>query len=706
MTYEEAQQKLERLKRQYRDIDPSLSEAERIRVEIDELEVRLATMSPNTIFSPPPVLHNLPRPDYGSFIGRESELEQIRQLLSPGHRSWIVTIDGIGGIGKSALALEVAHRYLHQYEQFLPEERFDAIIWTSAKQTVLTADGIRTRHHILHTLQDIYTAIAVALQREDINRASAKEQAQVVTHALTQQRTLLLVDNLETVDDEAVLDFLRELPSPTKAIVTTRHRIDVAYPIRLNGMSWEDTQALILQECDEKCVSLHDDDVRRLYDRTDGVPLALVWSIAQMGFGYSPQAVLTRLGQPTNDITKFCFEGAIERIKRTPAYPLLLVLSLCADSANREALGYAAELPKLDRDDGLVLLEKFSLVNKKGKRFWLLPLTKSYAAAEFQSFPGEERLRRKWIEYFRTLNDTYSSQYWNWRNYDWLMIEGKNILAIVDRAIDSNQGEIALPFARAVVQYLIRNALMHEIIEYGELLHDIADSLNDQATLAWICVHWLGWFYIDLGEPELSEKLTKQGLSLYQSLDDVRGICFTMSQLGRIFRLTGRFQEDEEICKKAMILAEQHSYGDGKASINFELGKLARDRCEWKKSKEYWEEAIKWCENPEGTADLDRSFLIVAQGNLGLVECELGNFQTGKELLKKSLKFFEGTAARVYEINLLWRLTLVEKNLGEYAEAVNYAQKVLLWAERFDMKRELDGSRTLLEELMKESGDF
>lgn len=64
----------------------------------------------------------------------------------------------------------------------------------------------------------------------------------------------MIVDNLETVDDEAVMDFLRELPAPTKAIVTTRHRIDVAYPVRLVGMPWEDAQALIEQECEKKGV--------------------------------------------------------------------------------------------------------------------------------------------------------------------------------------------------------------------------------------------------------------------------------------------------------------------------------------------------------------------------------------------------------------------------------------------------------------------
>ncbi|MCP4286977.1 MAG: hypothetical protein GY792_21445, partial [Gammaproteobacteria bacterium] len=300
------------------------------------------------------------------------------------------TIDGIGGIGKSALALEIAHRYLRNYDQIPLEERFEAIIWTSAKQTVLTAEGIVPRRQVLRTLDDIYTAIAVSLQREDITRARPEEQDEVVGNALMQQRTLLIVDNLETVDDEAVMNFLRELPAPTKAIVTTRHRIDVAYPVRLVGMPWEDAQELIAQECEKKGVSLNDDEIHRLYDRTGGVPLAIVWSIAQMGFGYGVESVLTRLGQPSNDIAHFCFEKAMGGIRGKPAHKILVTISLFTFEASREDLGYVAGLPDLDRDEGLVELEKLSLVNRKGSKYNILPLTKRYVLQDFES--GESGL--------------------------------------------------------------------------------------------------------------------------------------------------------------------------------------------------------------------------------------------------------------------------------------------------------------------------
>jgi len=241
----------------------------------DAIAERKLLPGPDTLAFPvpPQVYHNLPQPDYGTFVGREQEQAQIHRLLSPESRHFLVTIDGIGGIGKSALALEVAHRYLRDYDRLPLEERFEAIIWTSAKSSVLTADGIMPRQQIARTLEDIYATVSVTLERGDITRARSEEQDELVRKALTRQRTLLIVDNLETVDDERVNAFLRELPAPTKAVVTTRHRVDVAYPVRLTGMFKQEGLTLIARECDKKKSPLDRKKAEKLYRYTGGVPL-------------------------------------------------------------------------------------------------------------------------------------------------------------------------------------------------------------------------------------------------------------------------------------------------------------------------------------------------------------------------------------------------------------------------------------------------
>lgn len=423
--------------RQYGPTDSTRAEIARVTTELDRLCLTHLDKSFRTLcgldklpeVAPPRIYHNLPHPDYGQFVGREQELTKIHELLSPTNRHFLVTIDGIGGIGKSALALEVAHHYLRNAVTLPESERFDAIIWTSAKQTALTAEGQVQRKQALRTLRDIYTTVSITLEREDIIRARPDEQSELVRRALTQQRTLLIVDNLETVDDEDVLTFLRELPAPTKAIVTTRHRIDVAYPVRLVGMPQNDAKVLIAQECEKKGVALTDEQTHRLYNHTGGVPLALVWSIAQMGFGYGVDTVLHRLGHPSSDIARFCFEGSMKQIRGTGAHKILMALSLFLTDASREALGYVAgfEEDVIGRDEALVCLEKLSLIVKQGASFSVLPLVASYVLSEEPEFAEEvyKGLIEFWLQ-----TDTWSAV------QHWARLGAKAPLALADGLIE------------------------------------------------------------------------------------------------------------------------------------------------------------------------------------------------------------------------------------------------------------------------------
>src|SRR4051794_25212068 len=161
---------------------------------IADLERQLAEALPR---------HNLPPRDYERFVGRQKELDDVRKLLLPYPKSryHLVTIDGIGGIGKSALALETAYTLCEQYANLPESERFAAIVWVSAKRIYLTADGILERRQVFRTLDDLYAAIAEVFDYPAIIRAGADEQPRIVNAILREQRTLLILVNLETVDD-------------------------------------------------------------------------------------------------------------------------------------------------------------------------------------------------------------------------------------------------------------------------------------------------------------------------------------------------------------------------------------------------------------------------------------------------------------------------------------------------------------------------
>ena len=72
-------------------------------------------------------------------------MQDIRSFLSPRHRVGVVCISGGGGIGKTALALEVAHTCYEESASQPPEERFEAIIWATAKNVELLPGGLANR---------------------------------------------------------------------------------------------------------------------------------------------------------------------------------------------------------------------------------------------------------------------------------------------------------------------------------------------------------------------------------------------------------------------------------------------------------------------------------------------------------------------------------------------------------------------------------
>jgi LuxR family glucitol operon transcriptional activator len=411
----------------------------------------------NVVITTPPqiVYHNLPQPDYGHFIGREDEINQIITILRPYPYSQypIVTVDGIGGIGKTALVLEVSYKYLNN-DRTRINENFDAIIWTSAKRTVLTVDGVKQRQQTLRTLDDIYTTISIVLRSEDIIRARSEEQSELVRRALSKQRTLLIVDNLETVDDESVMTFLREIPAPTKVIVTTRHRIDVAYPIRLSDLPWSDARILIDQECKKKNVSLSESEMYTLYSRTSGVPLAIVLTVGKIGFGFSITDTLARLSNPENDIVHYCFSESVNLIRGKPAHQILMALSLFAKPANREILGYVAGLHEYDRDEALVTALKLSLINKKADKFYMLELTRIYCLHELENNSDyANSVIDRAVNHINELLRQTDQKYW-FQDQKIILEEGDNIISLFDWALVHNKIAIALSIIKYAVLHL------------------------------------------------------------------------------------------------------------------------------------------------------------------------------------------------------------------------------------------------------------
>ncbi|MEO1560517.1 MAG: NB-ARC domain-containing protein [Cyanobacteria bacterium J06632_19] len=257
-----------------------------------------------------PILQNLPAREYATFVGRDREVARLMELLSYGHSAHLISVDGIGGVGKTTMVVEVAYRCLKascninlNSTSNLPT--FEAIIFTSAKQNHLTCIGLLPRLIYQRTLRDICREITRIFEFTQINNLSLSEQIEIIHHKLSQTRTLLIVDNLETIENqEEVLSFLYDLPPTVKVIITTREQT-LFVPIRLNSLPKEHSLRLIQHEAKEKGVNLTSPQSQEIYEAVSGIPAAMIYAIGQMTAGYLFDDVLRLIKNPEGDIALF-----------------------------------------------------------------------------------------------------------------------------------------------------------------------------------------------------------------------------------------------------------------------------------------------------------------------------------------------------------------------------------------------------------------
>ena len=512
------------------------------------------------------IYQNLPQPHYVRLIGRDKEINKILDLLKihGESRFYVVAIDGLGGIGKSALALEVAYRLFEQSKRKdLPDsEKYDAIIWISAKQKILIGEGIINRPVFLNVVDDIYSCISVTLGHEDITRAKPEEQVELVKKILTQYRTLIILDNLETIDDQRIISFILEVPGPTRIIVTSRHQIGIGHPIRLTGMSKEDAISLINEECIEKNVQLDHQTKEKIFEVTSGVPLAIVWTIAQISFGKNHEFVVKELEKPTSEISQFCFESSVNIIRGSKAHELIMAMSLFPSGATRETLGYILDFNEdpLSRDDALYQLKRLSLIDFEDHRFKMLPLTKSFVLGEISknhNFLSE--IQRKYINFFcELIQKNIGLGYWDgrdaldsWACFGIITKEIENILSAIDMAVNLKDWRATRDLIIGIIHILWAMDLWKLRIPLSQQAITAVQNLGIKEDEGWLKVDALGFIYIAQGEYEEALKNIDAGYLIASEINSNDIIVLANCFKARINLRLHKYDEAERILKQA-----------------------------------------------------------------------------------------------------------------------------------------------------------
>ncbi len=189
----------------------------------------------------------------GDFTGREKELLQLSTFLASGERAAIISsIGGMGGVGKTTLAVEVAHRVAGRFPD-----------------GALFIDLLGFRQAPLSAEQALRQVLWAFDRLADLRTEERSQLLARYKRALAGKRLLLILDNAR--DRAHLTDLLP--PEPVTVLVTSRQRMALpgAVAIDLDVLSEEDAVTFlskIVGSIDQTCL-------RQLATACGCLPLAL-----------------------------------------------------------------------------------------------------------------------------------------------------------------------------------------------------------------------------------------------------------------------------------------------------------------------------------------------------------------------------------------------------------------------------------------------
>ncbi|WP_414542607.1 tetratricopeptide repeat protein [Nostoc sp. CCY0012] len=661
--------------------------------------------------------HNLPAPSCTTFVGREEEIARLLELLSPRHSAHLVSVDGIGGVGKTTLVLQAAYLCVDaskNNEGFLGVPTFDTIIFTSAKEFYLTSSGFLPSLAPRRTLRDIFQQIARLLNELDITGVSFEEQLDLIKEALSCQQTLLIVDNLETVDNQQdVLAFLYELPPTVKAVITTREQI-VFVPVRLTSMPESDGICLIKHEAQEKGVHLTHQAIQALYKVTGGIPVAISYAIGQLYNGYPIQEVLGQVSESRGDVARFCFENSVKPLIGKSAHKLLMALALFPIPALQDALVQVAvsEMNLHTTSADLARLRGLSLVRQENNRYSMLPLTREYALAELKNHPDFElEARERWIQWYLHFSQRYIGQdAKGWQGqFDGLEEEWQNLQAAIEWCVIEGRYAEMLNFWQNIEAYTYMMGRRESRLRYWEerltwtaWLISAAEQRGDWSVLAQVMVH-RGWTLTSMGKPQQLEEADKLFTKAWElrhhqealfRLTLARNIAVLRIQQQRLDEAQIWLIQAQEILALAQKKLDEQQRSRQLVQIRYYQGEILF------KNKKYTQAKIIFQETLEIAQSMNWIRAIFCTQNwLADIAIKQSRLDEAERLLTEGLRVAEANEDKSRAAFCQRSLTSLAKAQGKLVDAHYWATKALENFEKLGMLPEVEETQNLLRSL-------
>ncbi len=513
----------------------------------------------------------LPR-DESTFFGREAERADVLARIDGGAR--LLTVTGLGGVGKSRLAVVCA--------EALASRGLDVAFVSLAESTSLES-----------SVRAVARACGVRLSSESRTQAALKALGTALSER--EGRVLVVLDEAEprtTASKDLVSGLLAQAPSLV-VLATAREPLGVKAEekLLLGPLSPEEATRLLFDRARlaaGRDVEMDDAIARAIVAKTDALPLAVELAAARLDV-LTPSELLARLG--TMPALRASLEASWQLLdaseQRTLAQISVLAGVFDVDTAERIVdLGPDAETDVVDVLSALVQRCFVVRAGERGPRARLrvLETVRSWARGKLDELGLAEATSRRHLELClataeRWAKATYGESgtraldalaellpdaltaFQRWKDEE-PALAARLVVALSDLLLFRGLVELRAELLEAAVaaaeragdERVLARALALEARVHGELgssaqaeqgLHRaalLAAKVGDETTRL-DAARTLGWMQIARGQAEEAQRALEDVRERHRARGEARGQADACAALGVLFALTGRRAE-------------------------------------------------------------------------------------------------------------------------------------------------------------------
>ena len=630
--------------------------------------------------------HNLPS-QTTPFFGREAELAEIAtHLADPNCR--LLTILGVGGMGKTRLGVEVAQA---QLENFTDGVTYVALAPISASE---------------NSINPLAGAMADALKISFHGKDIPEQQ---LFDYLRRKEMLLVFDNFEHLLDTTIFvsELLRHAPD-IKILITSRERLNLQeeWLFALQGLSFPVESAPVLDVHPASAVQLFSQRatqvnpsfnleneavaVLRICHLVEGMPLGLelaaAWNrqLSCQEIAKEIEAEIDFLATEMRNVPqrqrsiRAIFGSAWEKLSRKEQ-SVLQKLSVFRGGFERNAAKAiaGASLRTLSS-----LVDQSLLSMAENSRYHLHELLRQFAAEKLAQSPSEE-------------NDTrhqHSHHFLTFVTEQYLQIQGPEGLAAltaIEQDIDnirvairwgvSHQSQLFdWAFGITLWQfYDLKGWFLEGEATFGLIATMLRPHCNESHPISQNCLRWaqfnllVGAIQWRLGRLQQADETLQQSLRLLsESVPAARGFCLIL--LGAVATYKGEYERAQTFCEEGgtLLRSTGHDWFYGICLlVHDQVAQLAGD---YEKAQRLVEE----CE-PIFRGMGEQIYTTYVLSDLGRLAAYRGELSQAKAYLQASLSKRQALNYSTGAALILNHLGNVARLQGDFDEARHYFQQAI-----------------------------